>query len=102
MVEPKVIYKKRKYYDNKKKKNFVKKKAGRNEIIDNRPKIEKVQKFDRGPKFRWQKIKGIVRCPRCKIVYQIWSMPEYRCTKCSKLIWVEPGMQKSVHMTESD
>lgn len=102
MAEPKVIYKKSKYYSNKKKKSVVKKKFGSDKIIDNRPKIEKIQKFDKGPKFRWQKINGAVRCPKCKIIYQIWNMPEYRCTRCSKLIWVAPGMQKGVHMTESD
>lgn len=102
MAEPKVIYKKKKYYDNKKKKDFVKKKANSNKIIDNRPKSNKIQKFDKGPKFRWQKISGTVKCPRCKIIYQIGNMPEYRCTWCSKLIWVDHGMQKSIHMTESD
>ncbi len=101
MTEPKVIYKKKKYYGNKKKKDFVRKKPQSDKIIDNRPTVKKVQKIDRGPKFRWQKINGNVKCPICKIVFQIGSVPEYRCTWCSKLIWVDPGMQKGIHMTES-
>lgn len=102
MTGTEVIYKKKKYYGDKKKKNFVRKKAKSNKIIDNRPKVKKIQKFDKGPRFRWQKIGGSVKCPICRFTFQIGNMPEYRCTWCSKLIWVDPGMQKGVHMMESD
>lgn len=102
MIEPKVTYKKKKYYDNKKKKNFIRKKSSSGKIVDNRPKVNKIQEFSRGPRFKWQKINGRVKCPKCSIIYHIDKLPEYRCTWCSKLIWVEPGMQKGVHMMESD
>ena len=94
--------KKNKRFNNKKKKNFVRKENKSKKFIDKRPKSNKIQKFERGPKFRWQKINGQVRCPKCKIIYQINRLPEFWCTWCSKLIWIDPGMQRGVHMTESD
>jgi len=102
MDDTKVIYKKKKYYGNKKKRDFIKKKPKSGRIIDNRPVPNKIQKFDRGPKFRWQKIRGSVRCPKCKVIFKIDNMPEYRCTWCSKLIWVDYSLQNSVHMTDYD
>lgn len=101
MTETEITYKRNKSHGNKKKKNFIRKENKSKKIIDKRPKSNKIQKFDKGPRIRWQKINGTVKCPVCKIIFQIGNMPEYRCTRCSKLIWVNPGMQKGVHMTES-
>ncbi len=101
MTEPTVTYKRKKYYDNTKKKLVVKKKFGSDKIIDNRP-AEKGQEFDGGPKFRWQKIKGKVRCPKCKIIYQINKLPEYWCPWCGKLIWIEYNLQRNNYMLERD
>lgn len=101
MAETEVTYKRNKRHVNKKKKNFIRRENKSNKIIDNRPKVKKIQKFDHGHRVRWQKIGGSVKCPICRIIFQIGNMPEYRCTWCNKLIWVDPGMQKGVHMTEN-
>lgn len=105
MTGPEVTYKKKgKYPDGRKPKrsSVVRNKLESEHLVDKRPKLQKKQEFDKGPKFRWQKINGKVRCPKCKVIYQIGNLIEFRCSWCTRLLWVSPGMQNGVYMKESD
>ena len=101
MTEPQIIYKKR-VNQKSRRTSVVRKKPGSKDIIDKRPKLQKDQKFDRGPKFRWQKINGKVRCPKCEIIYQIGNIIEFRCPWCGRLLWLDHSIQNEIYMRESD